>query len=239
MSRIFILLTCWSVVSRMGFGPPINVGGASPTLQLSSVTDKLEFDGWRPFFPRDETSPNFEIRREGGPRGHGGLVIKHDNRKYLDGAWMRTFEIEGNRHYRITAYSQTTNVTNARAHMFVELLFHDGKGRLVNDKTISVKSRPFYAPVGHSDKNRWTEFSGIYRAPTAAPQATVKLHLRWEPRGQVEWGDISLVKSGPRTPRKVRLACANYRPRGGKTARDNLIQLRPHVARAAEFRTCK
>ncbi|MHC4329197.1 MAG: carbon-nitrogen hydrolase family protein, partial [Planctomycetota bacterium] len=64
--------------------------------------------------------------------------------------------------------------------------------------------------------------------------ATVKLHLRWEPRGQVEWGGLSLVKTGSRQPRKIRLAAANYRPRGGRTVLDNLKQLRPHIARAAE-----
>jgi len=229
MSRIFILLTCCFVVSKVGFSSPINDGGASPTLQL-------EYDGWRPFFPREETSPHFEIRRKGGPSGRGGLIIRHDDRKYLDGAWTKTFEIEGDCHYRVTAYSRTTNIANERAHTYVELLFHDVNSRLVNDKTIGVKSRPFFAPVVRPDKDGWTKFSGIYRAPAAATHATIKLQLRWAPRGQVEWGDVSLVKSGPHPSRKVRLAAANYRPRGGKTARDNLIQLRPHLARAAELK---
>ena len=220
MSRIFTLLTCWSVVSVASV--PITI-------------DTLEFDGWRPFYQRDETSPHFEIHIGGGPDENGGLVIKHDDRKYLDGAWMKTFEIEGDRHYRVTAHSRTANIANERVNTYVELLFHDEEGGLVHDKTIGVKSRPFYAPEVQSDKNGWTQFSGIYRAPAAATHATIKLQLRWAPRGQVEWGDVSLVRSGPRPPRKVRLAPANYRPRGGKAARDNLIQLKPHVARAAEL----
>lgn len=220
MSRFVVLLTFWSVMSM-----------ATGTL----AADTLEFDGWRPFCHRDETSPDFEIRREGEPNGRGGLVIEHDGRRHLDGAWAKTFEAEGGSHYRITAYSRTTNVGNERAHTYVELLFHDSKGGLVKDEQIGVASRPLYPPAVQTDQPGWTKFTGIFRAPAAATHATIRLHLRWEPGGQIEWGDISLVKSDPRTPRKVRLAAANYHPRGGKTARDNLIQLRPHVARAAEM----
>jgi predicted amidohydrolase len=199
------------------------------------AADVVEFRGWRPFCHRDEASPDFEIRREGGPQGRGGLVIRHDNRKHLDGAWMKTFDVEGDCHYSITAHSRTTDVANARAHTYVELLFHDAEGNLVEDKQIGVKSRPLYPPAVRAEKSGWTKFSGIYRAPAAATHATIRLHLRWEPNGQVEWGDISLIKSGPRPPRRVRLAAANYRSRGGKSARDNLVQFRPHLARAAEL----
>lgn len=220
MSRITLLVTCWFIIF-----PAV----ATP------AADTPEFDGWRPFSHRDETAPGFSIRRKGGPNGRGGLVITHDGREHLDGAWTKTFEVRGGSHYCVTAYGRTTNVANARAHTYVELLFHDAKDRLVEDKQIGVKSRPLYPPVVSSDHSGWTKFSDIYRAPAAATHGTVRLHLRWEPRGQIEWGDISLVKSGPRPPRKVRLAAANYRPSGGKSARDNLIQFRPHVARAAKL----
>ena len=217
---IVVVLTCWPV--------------ASPAT-TTTAANSMEFNGWRPFSHRNETRPGFSIRRSGGPHGRGGLVIGHDDREHLDGAWMKTFEVEGDCHYRITAHSRTTEVANARAHTYVELLFHDANGELVQDKQIGVKSRPFYPPQAKADQLGWTEFTDIYRAPAAATRATVKLHLRWEPRGQVEWGDISLTKTDPRPPRKVRLAAANYRPRGGKTARDNLIKFRPHVAKAAEL----
>lgn len=219
MSRTTCLLICCLV--------------ASPA--IAAPTEALEFDGWRPFCHRDETKPGFEIRRKGGPNGRGGLVITHDDRKHLDGAWAKTLEVTGDYHYRITAHRWTKDVANARAHTYVELLFHDSKGHLVEDKRIGVRSRPLYPPVVQTATPGWTKFSGIYRAPAAATHATVKLHLRWEPGGQVEWADISLVESDPRAARKVRLAAANYRPRGGRTARDNLIQFKPHIARAAEL----
>lgn len=202
----------------------------------TASADDLEFNGWRPFAPREELSPVFAINRGGGPDRQGDLIIKHGDREGLDGAWTRTFEVEGDSHYRITAHAQTIDVTNPRHHTYVELLFHDAKGNLVPDRSIGVRSRPFYPREVRKDAQGWTKFTDIFRAPAAATHATVKLHLRWAPRGQVEWDDVSLVKSGPRPPRKVRLAAANFRPRGGKTAMDNLRQAEPHVAEAAKQR---
>jgi len=198
--------------------------------------DRLHFDGWRPFAPRDEVRPEFAVNPDGGPDGKGGLIIRHDDRKGLDGAWAKSFEVEGDKHYAITAHSRTTGVANPRHHTYVELLYHDAKGNLVPDRNIGVRSRPFYPREVRTDSPGWTKFTDIFRAPAAATHATIKLHLRWEPRGQVEWGGVSLTRSEPRPSRKVRLAAANFRPRGGKTAMDNLRQSEPHVAKAAELR---
>jgi len=199
-------------------------------------SETLEFDGWRTFAPREEIRPDFAVNRAGGRDGRGGLVIRHDEREGLDGAWAKTFEIEGGSYYRITAYRRTTEVANARHNTYIELWFHDAKGDLVVNRQTGVPSRPFYPNDIETDKHGWTKFSDIYRAPAEASQATVRLHLRWEPGGQVEWSEVSLVKSPPRTPRKVRLAAANYRPRGGKTGMDNCRQLEPAIAEAARQR---
>lgn len=124
---------------------------------------------------------------------------------------------------------------NPRHHSYVELLFHDAAGNLVRNPKTGLNSRPFFARVVDEDGRGWTEFSDIFYAPPAATHAAVKLHLRWEPNGQIEWGEVSLERSPPRTARKVRLAAINYTPKGGKTALDNCRQLDVHVARAAEM----
>ncbi|MHC4399528.1 MAG: carbon-nitrogen hydrolase family protein [Planctomycetota bacterium] len=188
---------------------------------------ELEHDGWRPFSPRDEIRPGFSA-------GPSGLVIEHDDREGLDGAWAKTFEIEGDCHYRVAAGCRTANLTNPRHHVYVELLFHDAKGNLVPNRQTGVRSRPFFPPAVEADRRGWMKFAGVFRAPAAATHATVKLQLRWAPRGKATWHDVSLEKTGPRPERKVRLAAANYRPRGGKTALDNCRQLESCVARAAE-----
>ncbi len=195
----------------------------------------LDRAAWSTFAPRDELLPAFEFRPEGGPDRRGGLVIRHDQREGLDGAWKREYPIEGGKHYRLTAAARPENLTDVRYQVYAELLFHDQAAQLVLDETLGVASRPLYPPVVDRDARPWLTFSGIFRAPLAATHATVKLQLRHAPGGSVEWGQISLDVSPPRTPRPVRLAAANYRPRGGKSARDNLLQLRPHVARAEEL----
>lgn len=195
--------------------------------------DELQFDGWQPYSPRDEIRPEFAVSQNGGPMGKGGLLIKHDEREGLDGAWLKRFEIDGDAHYRITAYCRTTDVENPRHQVYAELLFHDADERLVLNRQTGVPSRPFYPWDVETDERGWTKYTGIYRAPAAATQATVKLHLRWAPKGQVEWGGVSLVKTPPREKRIVRLAAANYRPRGGKTGMDNCRQFAPRVAEAA------
>ncbi|MBN1670109.1 MAG: carbon-nitrogen hydrolase family protein [Kiritimatiellae bacterium] len=204
------------------------IAGALLVLVAVRVEGGLEFNGWRPSTPREELRPEFEVNRTGGPDGQGGLRIKHDQREGLDGAWKKTFEVEGGSHYRITAHARMDRVANPRYHTYVELVFRNADGRGAQP--------PSYARELPADARGWTPFTDIFQAPPTATHATVELHLRWEPHSEIEWGAVSLVKSGPRPPRIVRLAAANYRPRGGQTAMDNLRQLEPHVAKAAEQR---
>jgi len=193
-----------------------------------------EFDGWRPSSPRDEIRPDFAINKTGGPEGQGGLVIRHGNREGLDGAWTRTFDIEGDSYYRITAYGRVVDVANPRYHTYVELLFHDPNGGTVRDERAGLACVPYFVPDVGIDQQGWMKYTGIYYAPLKATHATVRLDLRWAPGGQIEWGGISLVKSSAPTPRKVRLAATNFRPRNGKGGLENCRQFEPYIAEAAE-----
>lgn len=228
---VTVALACFGVVVAATTTARAAEDGTSTA---DATAGEPELNGWRPFSPRDEIRPEFAINRAGGPDRQGGLLIEHDEREGLDGAWTRTFRLEGGHHYRVTARARTTGVTNPRQNAYVELLFHDADGGLVLNRRTGVRSRPFYPPHVQVDRRGWTKFTGIYRAPAAATHATLKLHLRWEPGGKVEWGGVSLARSGPRPSRKVRLASCNYRPRGGKTGLDNCRQLEPYVARAAQ-----
>jgi len=194
---------------------------------------ELEWNGWRPFSPRDEIRPSFTLGKKGGPDGHGGLRVRHDAREGLDGAWTKTFEVEGDAHYRVTAFAKARKVANPRANRYLELYFHDNEGQYVEDARIGVRTRPFYPRDHPVDDRGWVKFSDIYQAPATATHATVRLHLRWEPGGEVEWGGIAFDKSAPRTPRKVRLAAINFRPKGGKSGLDNCKLCTPFIEKAA------
>ena len=194
---------------------------------------ELSWKGWQPFSPREEIRPAFALRKKGGPDGLGGLLVRHDAREGLDGAWSKTFEVEGDAHYRVTAFAKCQKVKTSRANRYVELYFHDKEGQYVEDARIGVRTRPFY-PLDQPENDRgWVKFSDVYQAPATATHATVRLHLRWEPKGEVEWGGMSFSKSPPRNPRKVRLAAINFRPKGGKSGLDNCKQCAPFVEKAA------
>ena len=157
------------------------------TWSLAKNVDQ-EWQGWRPFSPREEIRPAFAIHEEGGHEGKGSLVIRHDARDGLYGAWSKTFEVEGDLHYLVTAFAKTRNVATPRANRYVELYFHDLEGNYVHDARLGVRTRPFYPLDEPEDSRGWTKFSDIFQAPETATHATVRLHLRWEPKGEVEWG---------------------------------------------------
>lgn len=203
-------------------------------LSATVLSKDLEFQGWKPYSPREEIRPGFRVEPSGGPDERGGMVIEHDEREGLDGAWARVFEVGGDAHYRITAFSKSRGVRNPRHHSYVELLFHDATGKLVRNPKTGLYSRPFYARVVGKNEKGWTRFADVFYAPPPATHATVKLHLRWEPEGSVEWGAVSLEPSAPPDPRKIRLAAVNYSPRGGKSTLDNCRQFDSRIARAAE-----
>lgn len=203
-------------------------------LNISLTGAELEWNGWKPFSPRREISPAFAIRDKGGPDNQGGLVVTHDSRNGLDGAWRKTFPIKGGFHYRASVSARTLKVSTPRANRYVELLFHDEAGQLVNDERVGVKSRPYYLPEVLAQAGEWTRFDGIFQSPADATHATIRLHLRWEPGGEVEWGDIQFMKSEATASRKVRLAAINFRPKGGKSGLDNCRQFAPLIAKASD-----
>src|SRR5262249_22274493 len=82
----------------------------------------------------------------------------------------------------------------------------------------------------------WTEVSDTYLAPSNAARAVVELHLRWAPRGRVEWSGVSLAETAPPPERKGRLAAIHFRPPGGKTPMDNCRIVEPLIADAARQR---
>jgi predicted amidohydrolase len=62
----------------------------------------------------------------------------------------------------------------------------------------------------------------------------VQLHLLWAPAdGRIEWSDVRFTEIAAPPARKVRLATAHLKPRGGKTPDDNRRMYEPLVAEAA------
>ncbi|MGE0130277.1 MAG: carbon-nitrogen hydrolase family protein [Blastocatellales bacterium] len=205
-------------------------------------------DGWQTAAPRDEIRPQFDYNPKGGKDGKGALLIIADEREGLDGYWVKTFSITGGKHYRFFALRRVENIAAPARSVSVRILWQDANGKSVHwDKPVPTgymkgafyQAEPEY-PRDKGDKTTnaggWTEVSDIYLAPSKAARAVVELHLRWAPRGKVEWSNVALAETAPPPERKVRLAAVHFRPQGGKTPADNCRLFEPLIADAARQR---
>ena len=198
--------------------------------------------GWEILSPRAELLPEFRYEPKGGPSGGGAFIIRTGKLEGLDGHWSKSFPVKGGEWYRFQALRRTKNVASPRRSVLARILWRDAKGRPVRRDEPGAKSfAPGVAPVsepeypndGLADSGGWTPVRGIYRVPAKATQGIVELYLRWAPRAQVEWSDLTLTETTPPAPRKVRLATVHYVPHGGKTAMESCRQLAPFIEDAA------
>lgn len=198
-------------------------------------------DGWKSAAVRDETAPEFRYDARGGRDGHGRFLIRHDQRDGLDGSWTKTFSVTGGHWYRFHAVRRVENVPATRRSAVARVTWGDSQGRTVTHDTPSANTfrkgvKPMAEPEYPTDKaidaDGWTEVSDTYLAPSAATQAFVELTLRWAPRGEIEWSEVSLTEVSPPAGRKVRLAAVHYIPLG-KTPEANREQFAPFIEEAA------
>ncbi len=222
----------------------------SPPVQFSPT-------GWQTAAPRDEIRPQFAYLPNGGRDGKGSFVIAADEREGLDGCWMKTFTVTGGRYYRFFALRKIERIASPRRSVIARIVWKDENGHQVPRdtpvvtnylKTMKAMAEPEYPTDKTADKTAdkmadkaadssgWREVSDTYRAPLKATHAVVELHLRWAPRGKVEWSGVSFAETSPLQERKARLATVHFRPQGGKTPLDNCRQFAPLIAEAARQR---
>ena len=172
-------------------------------------------EGWTSFAKRDEVRPQFRYDQSGGPAGEPVLVIAADGREGLDGAWVKSYFLEGGATYRFSVLCKTSQIATPRSSAVVILSFQDEQGNRVRRNGDWV--RPEFPGDQKLLKEGWVEISETYRAPEKAAQARVELHLRWSKSGSVHYSLPKFVRSEQVPERKVRLATVHYRPTGGKT----------------------
>ncbi|MBI4659429.1 MAG: carbon-nitrogen hydrolase family protein [Verrucomicrobia bacterium] len=200
-------------------------------------------DGWRGVSARDEIRPEFIQRPDGGPTGRGSLIVRADDREGLDGHWQKSFPVQGGQSYHFRALRRVENVPSPTQRcVLARILWRDDNGRPVRHDETGANSyaraeRPVAEPEYPSDRATdtagWTEVADTYRAPSKATRAMVELHLRWAPRAQVEWSEISLAETEAIPARKVRLATVHFRPSGKKSAPENCRLFAPLIEEAA------
>ena len=221
---------------------PVALAGKSDASASAPQPPSEPLAGWSPASPREEIRPDFEVSPTGGPRDGPCLVIEADSREGLDGCWTRTFPVTGGNHYHFAAAYRADGVAVPRHSVIVKLNWRDAAGHpvvldepavqgiLSRMKAMAETEFPATGPVRGDG---WTDVAATYRAPAAASQLVVQLHLQWAPRSTVRWADVAVTEVPPPRPRPVRLAAVHFRPTGGKSPADNCRQYEPLIAEAA------
>ncbi len=187
-------------------------------------------DGWTTYAPRDEIQPEFSIESRSVSGEPMVLAIVAGDRAAIDGAWVKTFPVQGGRYYGFSALRKTDGVTSPRRSAIVKITWQDGDGKLVQGD--GDLARPEYPLDKRTCNSGWTQVADTYSVPADATQAKVELHLRWT-QGSVRWRDVQLRETGPPKPRVVRLATVHFRPQGGENSRQKCELFAPLIAEAA------
>jgi predicted amidohydrolase len=122
---------------------------------------------------------------------------------------------------------QAKNVATPVRSVLASVLWFDGKGK-------QIEQTEFPVSWPEKDGQGWVKVTGTYRVPEKASEAQLEVRLRWAAGGEVAWKDVELKKTEAPAARKVKVAAVNHRPRGTKSARENLEQFAKFVDEAGK-----
>jgi len=171
-------------------------------------------DGWKFVTVRDETAAKSSVVRDAD--GTYGLAIEGNGQAISDGWWMKRLP-EGAKYVSFTARYRASNIEMTPRNVVARLVW-------VNDEGQNLDEADYPATTAAPGAQGWRAVKSVYPVPAKARQVQMELRLQWSPQGKVEWRDAKLVGSEPPTPRKVKVASINHRPRNGKSAQENLDQ---------------
>jgi len=171
-------------------------------------------DGWRFFAAREEIAPKHGVVTDGN--GYA-LSLAGTGDRSLDGRWIRRVPVVGGHYAVFAARYREKNVETPTRSVVASVLWFDVKGK-------QVEQAEFPLTVPGVDAQGWTRMTATYRVPETAREAQMELRLRWAPLGEVVWRDASLTETSAPSPRNVKVASVNHRPRGTKTSKQNLEQ---------------
>ena len=197
----------------------------APAAAPSAVADGIATapDGWRLVAARDEIAPRaWVVRpRAGDEAGCYGLALAGNGEPSVDGRWVWRVPVAAGTHVTFAASYEARDVETPTRSVVASVLWYNAKGEQV-ERAEFPGVRGAAVPEGGRGPTRVT---ATYKVPAEATEAQLELRLRWTPRGEVVWRDVSLrpAASAP-MPRRVKVASVNHRPRGTKSPRENLDQ---------------
>ncbi|MCI0459546.1 MAG: carbon-nitrogen hydrolase family protein [Gemmataceae bacterium] len=186
-------------------------------------------DGWQTYAARSEIAPRFWVaRHQDGPAPHSyGLGLAGRGEETVDGRWTRTVPVTAGKYYVFTTDYQAKHVATPSRSILARLFWFNAAQK-------QVEQAEYPLPSPQPDAHGWTTLTGTYRAPATATHARLELHLRWAAHGEVVWRGTTLKETAAPSPRLVRLAAVNHRPRGTKSPQENLERFARLIDEAAQ-----
>ncbi|MGB7157005.1 MAG: carbon-nitrogen hydrolase family protein [Tepidisphaeraceae bacterium] len=170
-------------------------------------------DGWQFVAIRQEAAPRHAVRPDGGAYG---LVIEGTGDPIVDGRWVKQLPIPQAPYVNLTARYRAANIEMTARNVLAALVQVDETGREVAMEVADT--------TGPADAQGWRRVDERLKVHPKAKTARIELRLRWSPQGKVEWRDAELKPSDAPAPRRVKVATVHHRPRGLKSAQENLEQ---------------
>jgi predicted amidohydrolase len=181
-------------------------------------------DGWTFTSARAEIAPQSSIQKEGD--GYG-LIIKGTGDAIADGRWNKRIALPAGGFMKLSGRYRSSNIEMTARNVIVGIVWLDADGKEVGNSD--------HAPTtAAADAQGWRPINAIYKVPAKAKQAQLELRLRWSPQGELEFRDVQLAASTAPTPRKVKVATINHRPRGLKSAQENRESFAKYIDEAGE-----
>ena len=189
--------------------------------QMARGEESKSHDGWNFIAPRAEIAPQAAVSSA------GGLVIKGNGDAIADGRWVKRVPLPAGDYLGFSARIRTSNIEMAARNVIAGLVWLDEKGDEVGNSEHA-------STTVAADADGWRQIKAVYKVPPKAKQAQIELRLRWSPQGEVEFRDAQLAAASAPTPRKVKVASINHRPKGLKSAQENLESFAKYIDEAGK-----
>ncbi len=187
-----------------------------------AVADEFAPGGWKFVAVREEIAPkpSFSLDKSGDYR----LIMNGNGNESEDGRWFKRVPVTAGKYVLFTARYKFTDIATPTRSIIASVLWLDENGKQVEQAEF-----PLTVP---GDCDGYKRVTATYEVPAKATQAELQLRLRWTASGEVSWRDIELKETAAPTPRKVKIASINHRPRNSKSPQVNLDQFAKFIDEA-------
>ena len=154
-------------------------------------------EGWTRWAARDEIAPRTFVEGD-------WLGISGNSNAAVYGGWVRTVAVEAGRWYRLEALYRSEGVPYEQLQIVSRLDWVTAEGKRAGQPDYAWRTRT---------EGDWRRVTLEAPAPPKATAVKIQLYLANAPQGTVWWNNVSLSPIAAPSPRVVRVAAINLRPR--------------------------